>query len=202
MKLYYAPGACSLAPHIALEEAGLQYDAVPVDLSTKIVAGKSYLKINPKGAVPALELDSGELLTENAVILQYIAELKPGAHLMPNGNSKMERYRTLEWLNFIATEIHKGFTPLWNPTAPEETKRLAKATLDKKFDYINTHLEKSDFLMGKQFTLPDIYLTVMLGWAKHHKIDLTQMPALMGFEERVKMRPAVQKTLKAEGLLH
>lgn len=200
MKLYYSPGACSMAPHIALEEAGLRYQAVPVDLKAKTTASGDYLKINPKGSVPALELDNGEVLTENAVVLQYIAEQNPGAALMPK--SGLERFRALEWLNFVATELHKGFGPLWNPKAPGEAKQQAVETLGKKFEYVDKHLQGKDFLMGKIYTLPDIYLNVMVGWAGHHEIDLSQRPNLLRFADHVKTRPAVIRAMKAEGLMN
>ena len=199
MRLYYAPGACSLAPHIALEEIGLRYEAVPVDLKAKTVAGGDYRKINPKGAVPALELDCGEILTENAVVLQYIADQRPEAGLMPKGG--IERYRALEWLNFIATELHKGFGPLWNPKSPDESKRLAREMLAAKLDYVGSRLGTQDYLMGTSVTLPDLYLIVMLGWTRLHQIDLSRWPVLTIFAERMRSRPAVMRAMKAEGLL-
>jgi glutathione S-transferase len=199
MKLYYATGACSLAPHIALEEIGLRYEAVPVDLKAKTVRGGDYRKINPKGAVPALELDSGEILTENAVVLQYIADQRPEAGLLPKGG--LERYRALEWLNFIATELHKGFGPLWNPKSPDESKHLAREMLAAKFDYVASRLGTQDYLMGTSVTLPDFYLTVMLGWTRMHQIDLSRWPALTAYAERMRSRPAVTRAMQAEGLL-
>jgi glutathione S-transferase len=201
MKLYYAPGACSLSPHIALHEAGLAHDLVKVDLRAKKTEnGDDFNAINPKGQVPALMLDNGELLTEGPVIVQAIADHAPGKHLAPAVGSK-ERYRLQEWLNFITTELHKNFSPLFNPTIPDEVKTFFKDRLMAKFKYIDGRLAGHDYLMGEQFTVADGYLLVMLRWADAHKMDLSALKNLMAFKDRVTARPNVQAALKMEGLL-
>ncbi len=200
MKLFYAPGACSLSPHIALLEAGIQFDLEKVDFSKKMTSMGDFTKINPKGYVPALMLDNGELLTEGAVIVQYIADQKPEKNLMPKVGT-FERYRTQEWLNFISTELHKGFSPLFNKTAPEETKAVAREKLHTRLDYVSQHLTKNHFLMGSQYTVADAYLFTVLTWSEHVKVDITKLQGLMGFMERMKSRPATHTALKAEGLL-
>jgi glutathione S-transferase len=201
MKLYYAPGACSLSPHIALHEAGLAHDLVKVDLRAKKTEnGDDFNAINPKGQVPALVLDNGELLTEGPVIVQAIADHAPGKHLAPAVGSK-ERYRLQEWLNFITTELHKNFSPLFNPTIPDEVKTFFKDRLMGKFKYIDGRLAGHDYLMGEQFTVADGYLLVMLRWADAHKMDLSGLKNLMAFKDRVTARPNVQAALKMEGLL-
>lgn len=201
MKLYYAPGACSLAPHIALREAGLPFDLVKVDLrAKKLDGGEDYLAINPKGAVPAIGLDDGAVLTENAAILQYIGDQAPASGLLPElGNFK--RYRVLEWINYVSTELHKGFGPLWNPTTAPEAKEATRQLLAKKFDYVQERLGDGSYLMGDAFTAPDAYLFVILNWTGMHDIDLSRWPGLGAFMERMKARPAVQEALKAEGLV-
>jgi glutathione S-transferase len=201
MKLYYAPGACSLSPHIALHEAGLAHDLVKVDLRAKKTEnGDDFNAINPKGQVPALLLDNGEMLTEGPVIVQAIADQAPGKHLAPAAGSK-ERYRLQEWLNFITTELHKNFSPLFNPTIPDEVKTFFKDRLMGKFKYIDGRLAGHDYLMGEQFTVADGYLLVMLRWADAHKMDLSGLKNLMAFKDRVTARPNVQAALKMEGLL-
>ena len=201
MKLYYAPGACSQAPHIALREARLAFDAVQTDIRAKrLASGEDYLAINPKGAVPALGLDDGSVLTENAAILQYVGDQAPESGLLPRlGDFK--RYRVLEWLNYIATELHKGFAPLWNPTAAPEAKEAARELLAKKFDYVQEQLGQGPYLLGGSFTVPDAYLFVILNWTRVHHIDLSRWPGLTAFAGRVAARPAVQETLRAEGLV-
>ena len=199
MKLYYATGACSLAPHIALEEIGLRYEAVPVDLKAKTVRGGDYRKINPKGAVPALELDSGEILTENAVVLQYIADQRPEAGLLPKGG--LERYRALEWLNFIATELHKGFGPLWKPTTPDAYKAIVIENLGKRFDYIAPILARQPFIAGDAFTIADAYLFTILNWTNVLKVDLARWPSLTQYLDRIAARSGVRKALQEEHLL-
>jgi glutathione S-transferase len=200
MKLYYAPGACSQAPHIVLREAGLPFDLVKVDLAAKRTeAGEDYAAINPKGAVPALGLDDGSLLTENAVILQYLADLAPAAGLIPAGG--LERYRLLEWLNFVATELHKGFGPLWNPATPAEFKQATREQLGKKFDYLQDALRDRPYIAGERFTIVDAYAFVVLNWTAMHDIDLSRWPGLTAFSARVAQRPAVRQALVAEGLL-
>jgi glutathione S-transferase len=200
MKLYYAPAACSLAPHIALTEAGLPHELVRVDLRTHTLPdGSDYSAINPKGYVPVLELDDGTRLTEAAVVLQYIADRKPGT-LAPAFGS-MERYRVMEWLNFIATELHKGFGPLWHDDTPQATRQTAIATLDKRFDYLAPFLARQPYLTGEAFTIADAYLFTILSWAKHLKVDLARWPALTQYLERVGARPKVQEAMRAEHLL-
>jgi glutathione S-transferase len=201
MKLYYSKGACSQAAHIILHEAGLPHDSAAVNLRQKrLDDGSDYLRINPKGAVPALELDSGEVLTENAVVLQYIADHAGAFDLLPRPG-EFQRYRVLEWLNFIATELHKGFAPLFNPAAGDEAKQLARDTISRKLDYVERQLGDRPYLLGDQFTLPDAYLFVILGWAGKMKIDLGGWPKLTDFRKRVAQRPAVRAVLEFEGLL-
>jgi glutathione S-transferase len=200
MKLYYSPGACSLASHIALDEAQLPYSLVKVDLSTKKTAdGSDYLAVNPKGYVPTLVLDNGAVLTENAIVLQYIADQNPGTRLAP-AHGTFDRYRLGEWLNYIAAEIHKGFGPLWNAKNPDEVKEHAKRNLAKRFGYVEKRLAESLFLMGDTFTIADAYLFVMLNWTDLLGVDLAQFPKLRDFRGRVKARPAVQKAMREEGL--
>ena len=200
MILYYSKGACSQAPHIILHETGLHHDSVAVDLKTKRTEdGRDYLTINPKGAVPALELASGEILTENAVVLQYIAEAADDAQLLPR-HGDFERYRVLEWLNFIATELHKGFGPLFKSTS-EETKQFARDQVSLRFDYVERRLGDGPYLLGERFTLPDAYLFVMLGWTGMHGIDLNRWPNLKAFRERMERRPSVRRVLEFEGLV-
>ena len=200
MKLYYAPGACSLAPHIALNEAGLAYDAVKVDLRTHQLAdGTDYYTINPKGYVPLLELDDGQRLSEVAVILQYIGDRKPGT-LAPAFGS-LPRYRVMEWLNFIATEIHKQFGPLWYPDTPDATKEKQRATLAKRFDFVAKTLAAQPYLAGDAFSIADAYLFTIVNWSGMLKIDLSSWPELQQFQARVAARPKVHATLVAEGLV-
>jgi glutathione S-transferase len=199
MKLYYSPGACSLAPHIALSESGLDYAAVKVDLGKHQLAdGTDYYTINPNGYVPLLETDDGTRLAEVAVILQYIADRKPGT-LAPAFGS-MERYRLMEWLNFIATEIHKQFGPLWDPSTPDATKERQRATLAKRFDYVSKTLSVQPYLAGDKFSIADAYLFTVANWAGTLKIDLSPWPALQQVQARVAARPKVHATLVAEGL--
>ena len=184
MKLYYSPGACSLSPHIALHEAGLTHELVKVDLrAKKTESGADYTQINPKGQVPAIELDNGELLTEGPVILQMIADTATDKHLAPPAGSS-ERYRLQEWLNFTTTELHKNFSPLFQPVIPDDVKAFFK-----------------DRLMGKTFSVADGYLFVMLAWADRMNFDLSGLPNLMAYKARIAARPNVQAALKMEGLL-
>jgi glutathione S-transferase len=200
MKLYYSPGACSQAPHILLHETGLDHDAERVDLKAKTLAdGSDYLKINPKGAVPALQLNSGEVLTENAVILQYLGDRASWPEVLPPMGD-FRRYRVLELVNFITTELHKRFGFLFNPDATEEMKQLVIRDLGKKLDYIEERLETGPFLMGDDLTLPDPYLFVISGWAEK-MIGLERWPNLRAFRERMMQRPSVRHVLKFEGLL-
>ena len=200
MKLYYSPGACSLSPHIALLEAGFPYELVKVDLrAKKLENGDDYLKVNPKGQVPALQLDSGELVTEGPVIVQIIAD-KAGNGLAP-GHGSAERYKLLEWLNFITTEVHKNFGPMFSPVLADDAKAFFKDRVMGKFKYLDSQLGSRDYLMGKQFTVADGYLFTMLSWAERMKFDLSGMPNLLAYHSRVGARPKVQEALSKEGLL-
>jgi glutathione S-transferase len=197
MKLYYSPGACSFAPHIALHETGARFEAVKVDLRThKLADGTDYYTINPKGYVPLLELDDGTRLSEVAVILQHIADQKPGS-LAPAFGS-IERYRLMEWLNFISSEVHKQFGPLWYPDTPDATKEAQRKKLASRFDYLNPILAKQPYLMGANFTVADAYLHAILNWSGLLKIDLTPWPALVEYQKRIAARPAVAKAHHAE----
>jgi len=200
MKLYYSPGACSLSPHIALLEAGLPHDLVKVDLrAKKLENGDDYLKVNPKGQVPALQLDSGEIVTEGPVIVQMIAD-RVGKDLAPARDSA-ERYKLLEWLNFITAELHKNFGPIFSPVLADDAKAFFKDRVMGKFKYIDSQLGDRDYLMGKQFTVADGYLFTMLSWAERMKFDLSAMPNLLAYKARVAARPKVQEALNREGLL-
>ena len=201
MKLYYAPAACSQAPHIVAREAGLSIDLASVRFPDKVTDdGEKLTDVNPKGAVPALRLDDGEVLTENAVILQYLADRAPGSELaLPAGG--IERYRLLEWLNFIATELHKGFGPLWNPATPDEFKQATREALGKKFDYLQEKIGDGPYILGTRFSILDAYAFAVLNWTKVHAIDIGRWPRLSAYLKRVAARPAVQDTLRAEGLI-
>ncbi|WP_028348007.1 glutathione transferase GstA [Bradyrhizobium murdochi] len=201
MKLYYSPGACSLSPHIALLEAGLPYDLVKVDLrAKKLENGDDFLKVNPKGQVPALALDSGELVTEGPIIVQMIAD-KAGKNLAPPRDSD-ERYKLLEWLNYITTELHKNLGPMFSPLLADDAKAFFKDRVMSKFKYLETALAGRDYLMGKQFTVADGYLFTMLMWATDRlKFDLSDMPNLLAYKARVGARPKVQEAMTKEGLL-
>jgi glutathione S-transferase len=201
MKLYYSPGACSLSPHIALCEAGLPYDLVKVDLKAKkLENGDDFLKINPKGQVPALALDSGELITEGPVIVQMIADQVSAKNLAPARDS-VERYKLLEWLNFVGTELHKNFGPMFSPVLADDAKAFFKDRVMGKFKYLDGVLAGRDYLMGKQFTVADGYLFTMLSWADRMKFDLSAMPNLLAYKARVGARPMVQQALTKEGLM-
>ncbi|HZQ63524.1 MAG TPA: glutathione transferase GstA [Casimicrobiaceae bacterium] len=200
MKLYYAPGACSLAPHIALIESGLPHQTVRVDLAGhRTEDGEDYFALNAKGYVPLLVLDDGTKLTEAGVVLQYIADRKPGT-LAPAAGT-LERYRVMEWLNYIATELHKGFGPLWNPKTPQATQEHARAQLAKRFELIEQALANKPYLAGETFTIADAYLFVVASWAKPLEVDLVGYPALRTFLQRVRARPGVEQALRGEGLL-
>ena len=201
MKLYYSPGACSLSPHIALLEAGLPYDLVKVDLKAKkLENGDDYLKVNPKGQVPALGLDNGELMTEGPVIVQMIADKVAGKNLAP-AIGTAERYRLQEWLNFITTELHKNFGPMFSPVLADDAKAFFKDRVMSKFKYVDGALAGRDYLMGKQFTVADGYLFTMLSWADRMKFDLAALPNLLSYKARVAARPKVQEALTKEGLM-
>lgn len=201
MKLYYAPGACSLAPHIVAREAGLKLDLDKLDFATrKTEGGEDFAAVNPKGYVPALRLDSGEVLTEVATLVQYLADQAPQAGLAPAAGT-IERYRLQEWITFVSTEIHKGFGPLWNPAMPEAAKEIAKANLAKRFAWLDGELANRSYLTGERFTAADAYLFTVVNWVNIHKIDLSPYPNLKAFMDRVAARPAVRQALQAEGLL-
>jgi len=201
MKLYYTPGACSLSPHIALLEAGLPYDLVKVDLrAKKLENGDDFLKVNPKGQVPVLALDSGELVTEGPVIVQMIADKAAGKNLAPARDSA-DRYKLLEWLNFITTELHKNFGPMFSPVLADEAKAFFKDRVMGKFRYVESQLAGREYLMGSQFTVADGYLFTMLSWADRLKFDLSDMPNLLAYKARVGARPKVQEALTKEGLM-
>ena len=200
MKLFIKPGACSLSPHIVLEELGLPYETEVVDLARKTTAaGQDFLAINPKGYVPALQLDSGELLTEGPAIVQYLADLAPEKQLAP-ANGSVARYQLQSWLTFIGTELHKSFSPFFNPKAPQEWKDIARANLERRLAYVAQQLEGKDYLLGNEFTVADAYLFTVLNWSRFIQLDLGAWPALVAYQARVAARPAVQAALKAEGL--
>jgi len=200
-KLYYSPGACSLSPHIVLREAGLPFDLVMASTKTKKLAdGTDFNTINPKSYVPVLELNDGQRLTEGPAIVQYIADQVPAKNLAPAAGT-MERYRVMEWLNFITSELHKGFSPLFNPAMPEEAKALSRARLSDRLSWVNQQLEGRDYLMGAQFTVPDAYLFTVAGWGQYVGVDISGLKHLGAFMARMAARPAVQEALKAEGLL-
>jgi len=199
IKLYYSPGACSLSPHIALAEAGLAYSLEKVDLKTKKTeTGADYYAVNPAGYVPALVLDNGEILTEGPAIVQYIADLAPVARLAPPAGS-FERVRLQELLNFISTELHKSFSPLFNPAAPEEWKALTRELLGRRLDVVEQKLGDRDYLMG-EFSVADGYLFTILGWGRLVGVDIMARPRLAAYVARVKARPGVQRALTEEGL--
>ncbi|MES2196054.1 MAG: glutathione transferase GstA [Pseudomonadota bacterium] len=201
MKLYYSPGACSLSPHIALLEAGLPYDLVKVDLKTKkLENGDDFLGINPKGQVPTLVLDSGEVVTEGPVIVQIIADKVSTKNLAPARDSA-ERYKLLEWLTYLNSEVHKSFGPMFSPVLADDAKAFFKERVMGKFKYLDGALAGKDYLMGKQFTVADGYLFTMLSWAERMKFDLAAMPNLLAYKARVGARPAVQEALTKEGLM-
>ncbi|ABI59602.1 glutathione transferase GstA [Nitrosomonas eutropha] len=201
MKLYYAPGSCSLAPHIALREAGLNFELEKVDLASKQTEhGEDFTKINPNGYVPTLKLDNGEILSEVAVLLQYIADEKPDAKLAPKFGG-MERYRLMEWLNFIATEIHKTLGALFHPNITPEWKTAQLATFSKHCNFLADQLDGKQYLLGNLFTIADAYLFTTLSWTKFHQVDMSKWPALTDYMTRIAARPAVIETMQKEGLI-
>jgi len=198
MKLYFMPGACSLSPHIALRETGLSFDLEQVDSKTKKTkSGADFLKVNPKGYVPALQLDDGQTLTEAAVIVQYIADKKPEAKLLPPAGTT-ERYRAQEWLNYIATEIHKGVGALFNPKLTDDWKDVLRESVAPKFDYLSKRLEGRSYAFGDAFSAVDGYLFTILGWPQYVGIDLAKWPVLKSYTDGIAKRPSVQAALKAE----
>ena len=200
MKLYYVPGTCSLAPHIVAREAGIELELVAVDMATKrLPDGEDYRGVNPKGAVPALELGEGEVLTEGPAIVQFLADCRPEAGLAP-ANGTLERYRLQEWLNWIATELHKGFGPQWLKDTPQATQAAAKAGLAAKFGFLDRHLATSDYLLAR-FSVADAYAFAVLGWATFFAIDLARWPHVAAYVVRLAARPGVKAALVAEGLI-
>lgn len=200
MKLYYSPGACSLSPHIVLSELALPHQLVKVSTKTKKTEdGGDYYQVNGKGYVPTLELDDGQRLTEGPAIVQYLADKVPAARLAPP-NGTMERYRLQEWLNFITSEVHKQFSPLFNPATPDEAKEGQRTKLAGRFDWISKQLEGKDYLMGQQFTVADAYLFTTLRWGSLTGIDMSKWPVLTQYVARIAARPLVQQAMKAEGL--
>jgi glutathione S-transferase len=201
MKLYFSPGACSLSPHIILRESGLPFELDQVDFGTKQTSsGKDFTAINPKGYVPALQLDDGQILTEGPAIVQYLADRVPEKHLAPPAGT-IERYRLMEWLNYISTELHKTYSPLFNSKTPEETRNSARETLGKRIDFVAKQLKNSQYLTGDQFGIADAYLFTVLSWSRHVKFDLTPWPAVASYLERIGARPTVHAALVAEGLV-
>ena len=200
MKLFYMPGACSLAPHIVANEVGIDLELVRVDAaSKKTEQDQDFLATNPNGYVPALVLPDGELMTEASVLVQYLADQKPESGLMPKAGD-MARYRAQQWLAFIATELHKAFGPFFKPDTPEATKESNRAHLSKRLEYVDQKLAGRSYLMGDVFTAADAYLWTILGWAKFVGFDLSHFANIQRFLATVAARPAVQKTLSAEGL--
>ena len=200
MKLYYTPGACSISPHIALCEAGIAHQIDKVDLrAKKTESGADYLAINPKGYIPALQLDNGEILVEGVAIVQYIADQKPESGLAPKAGT-MERYRLQEWLTFISSELHKAFSPLFNAAMPEEGKKIFRDRLAQRWAYVDKQLAGKDYLMGN-FSVADGYLYNMTRWAKRVEMDLSALPNVTAFIARMEARPKVIEALKAEGLM-
>jgi len=197
MKLYFSPGACSLSPHIVLNELGVPFQSETVDLKDKKTkSGADFRQINPKGQVPALEMDDGKVLTEGAAIVQYLADRKPEAKLAPPAGS-IERYRLQEWLNYIAAEIHKGMGPMFNPKASDEWKAVVRENLSARFDFLSSALKGKDYLMGG-FSVADAYLYTILSWTGYASMDLAKWPVLKAYFDRVGARPAVRATLAAE----
>ena len=201
LKLYYAPGACSLSPHIALREAGLDFKLEKTDLRSKQTAsGEDIRKENPKGMVPVLVLGDGDVLTEGPAIVQYIADQNPSSGLAPAAGTR-PRYHLMEWLNFITSELHKSYTPLFNPKAPDEYKQLVHETLAARYTFVNEKLAGKPYLMGEQFTVADGYLFTVTNWARIVKVDLTPYANVLAFQERVRHRPHVVEAMKAEGII-
>jgi glutathione S-transferase len=201
MKLYYAPGACSLSPHIVIRELGLDVTLEKADIrAKKTESGADFFTVTPKGQVPILVLDDGQILTEGPVIVQYLADKKPEVGLLPAAGT-MERVRVQEWLNHITSEIHKGFSPLFRPDTPEEYKTIARNTLGNKYRLIDQHLNGKAYLMGERFAVADAYLFTVTNWAKNTGVDLSGFPNVLAFQQRVAARPRVQEAMREEGLL-
>jgi glutathione S-transferase len=201
MKLYFAPGACSLSPHIVLSEAGIKADLIKVDTkSHKFADGSDFYAVNAKGYVPVLELEGGQRLTEGPAIVQYVADQRPASGLLPAAGT-FERYQVQEWLNFISTELHKQFGPFFAPTTPDAYKAVLTDKIGGRFDWLSKQLQGKDYLMGKQFTVADAYLYTILRWTQFVSIDLAKWPVLAAYAARVAARPKVQEALVAEGLV-
>jgi glutathione S-transferase len=201
MKLYYAPGACSLSPHIAILEAGLKATLVKVDTKTHTTQdGGDFYAVNPKGYVPVLELDDGQRLTEGPAVVQFIADRNPASNLAPAAGT-IERYHLQEWLNFITAELHKQFGPLFQATTPVEYQQTLKEKIGKRLEWVASQLEGKDYLMGSTFTVADGYLFTILNWTKRVGIDLARWPNLAAYQARVAARPKVREAMLAEGLI-
>ena len=201
MKLYYASGACSLSPHIVAHEAGIELRLQKVDLKTKTIASEGdFFAVTPKGYVPALELDDGQILTEGTAIVQYLADLEPEKGLAPPAGT-LERYRLQEWLGYINSELHKSHSPLFRPDTPAETRAERLAYLNKRYGLVEKHLGGHSYLLGDNFTVADAYLFTVLNWAGAVKLDLSPFPNLRAYQERIAARPAVKAAMKAEGLI-
>lgn len=198
MKLYYMPGACSFAPHMILHEAGFKHEVEKLDRNTrKTASGEDYAAINPKGYVPALRLDDGSILTEAAVVLQYLADQKPETNLAPRFGT-MERYRLMETLHFISTEIHKAFSPLFKPDISAPLREMQITQLARRFDYVEGRLRQDQYIMGNQFTIADAYLFTVMSWVKPLKVDLQRWPKIVDYLTRIEARPSVQAAKKME----
>lgn len=201
MKLYFSPGACSLSPHIILREVGAKFELEQVDnKAKKTKTGADFWQINPKGYVPVLELDNGQRLTENPAILQYIADQYPSSGLIPPCGS-FERYRVQEWLNFVTSEIHKSFGPLFRDNTPEEYKTISKENLSKRYSYLEEHLANHQYLHGEKFGVADAYLFVVTNWMGRVGLDIEKWPNVKAYKERIAARPKVQEAMKTEGLI-
>jgi glutathione S-transferase len=200
MQLYFSPGACSLASHITAREAGIPIKLERADTKTKkLVDGSDYYAVNSKGSVPALRLDDGAVLTEGVAIMQYLADQKPESNLVPKAGT-LARYRVQEWLNYITSEVHKSYSPLWNPAADPKVKEYAQTNLEKKLDWVNGQLAGKKYLTGDTFTIADAYLYTVINWSYFLNLGLDKWPALKEFHARVAARPKVQEALEAEGL--
>ncbi len=201
MKLYYAPGVCSLSPHIVLRETGTPFTLVKTDIKTKTIeGGGDFLKVSPNGYVPVLELDDGRILTEGPAIVQYVADLAGAAELCPPCGT-FERAELQSWLNFISTELHKGFSPLFNPKLGDDAKAIHRDKLLERIAHLDRHLAGRDYIMGATFTLPDAYAFTVLGWSRPLKLDLSHLKNVEAYRHRVQARPAVHDAMKAEGLI-
>lgn len=200
MKLYYSPGSCGLASQIALREAEQKFDLIKVDFKTKTTIEGDYFKVTPKGFVPVLKLDNGDLLTEGAVILQWIADQNPERKLLPPFGTR-DRYKALEWLNFVSSDLHKGMAVMFSPFLDDATKKkFAEGNLISKFEYIDKHLSKNDYVLGKQFSVADAYLYNVLCWPQRVSIDISNYKFIQKFMTRMEDRTSVQASLEAEEL--